>query len=121
MGAVGYWLDEKLSRKELIHRAIECVKLEEETDRFKSKVLKAALVKDTIYAAVEMTDKQTGKIDVVAYVMMTHQIPEMQELIVRTESETVGPVKASCPVAILNMLTPPKNKYAENWRKRCRK
>lgn len=34
--------------------------------------------------------------------------------------ESMGPMEQDCPAAILNMLSPPRGQYAEEWRERCR-
>lgn len=35
-------------------------------------------------------------------------------------TETMGPYHYDCPASILDLLGPPGNKYAANWRKACR-
>ena len=35
-------------------------------------------------------------------------------------SETMGPYSYDCPVSILDLLGPPGNEYAANWREACR-
>lgn len=35
-------------------------------------------------------------------------------------SEDMGPYDSQCPLSILNLLSPTENKYANEWRERCR-
>lgn len=77
-------------------------------------VLKSSMVGSTYYAAVH--NQRTG--DIWAAVFLTKR--DKGEFGYKDMDETCGPVEAKCPVGILDLLTPPANNYAAEWRHRCR-
>jgi hypothetical protein len=89
-----------------------------------SRVLRSALLRMKVYyAAVEhvMADDQR---DVWAAVCLVKYNPRDKEGLVfgyKDISEDMGPCEAECPAAILDLLTPTKSEYANEWRARCRK
>jgi len=88
-----------------------------ENEQFVWKVLATALRGTTVYLAVERTEKATGERIVWAEVCLT----SMRDgyLMVKAMTETMGPCECDCPKRILDLLTPAKNEWAQDWRKRC--
>lgn len=82
---------------------------------FMGRVVKITNVGAVIYAAV---NKKNGT-GVFAYVGLTRK--EGKEFYLKDMDETCGPLESECPKAILNLLTPTEDTYANNWRERCRK
>ena len=82
---------------------------------FMGRVLKISNVGNVIYAAVKKQD-ETG---VFAYIGLTRK--EGKEIYLKDMDETCGPNESKCPKAILDLLTPTENTYANNWRERCKK
>ena len=84
------------------------------------KVLKSALYGATYYAAVEVTEKETGKRYVTAAVDLTSSGDGWYNFGYKAMGETMGPYQYDCPKGILDLLTPTENEYALQWRERCR-
>lgn len=113
MGWTSYPIYGKLDRKS------ECDKVYSgETEKTIWKVLKSAMVGSTYYAAVEKTDKETGKSKVFAGVCLT-QVHD-GEFYYKDMDESMGPGVFKCPNSILDLLTEPEYEYGKEWRERCR-
>lgn len=80
------------------------------------RVIKSQMVGSTYYAAVENT--LTGEIRA-AVTFTRSQKNNFHNFSYLDMDETVGPAEYKCPKAILDLLTPIDNTYANNWRKRC--
>jgi len=90
----------------------------------RSTVLKSALVGMRVYyAAVEHVRAEGGEREVFAVVCLVRYNPRDREGYVfgyKDMDEGMGPCKADCPEAILDLLTPTDRPYAVKWRARCR-
>ncbi len=88
-----------------------------------SKVLRSALVGNSVYyAAVEQTIA-TGEREVFALICLVRYNPRDREGYIfgyKDMTEGMGPYECDCPVAILDLLTPTDRPYALQWRARCR-
>lgn len=112
MGWTSYDVYGKIDRKH------ECDKVYSgETDKYIWKVLKSVMVGSTYYAAVEKTDKLTGKSKVFAGVCLTQV--DKNEFYYKDMDESMGP-EAKCPNSILKLLTEPEFESSREWRERCR-
>jgi len=113
MGWTAYHVYGKIDRKS------ECDKVYNgETEKTIWKVLKSAMVGSTYYAAVERTDKETGKSKVFAGVCLTQVHNE--EFYYKDMDESMGPCERKCPNSILELLTETDSEWANEWRERCR-
>lgn len=84
-------------------------------------VVKSCMVGSTYYAALRVTDKKTGKVEIVADVVLTHtDSREYNNFGMKAMSESMGPTEDRCPASILNLLSPTDDEYALDWRQRCR-
>lgn len=94
---------------------------EGDTDKVTRKVLDSSLIKfHTWYAALEITDKETGARDVIALVVLVHwNENNAYPLSYKEMSEDSGPGMCECPEKILKLLTPTTSQYAIGWRKAC--
>lgn len=92
-----------------------------EDDNRKVTLLDAALVGTTVYAAVEVIVKETGKRDVRASVILTAYDKKDGCFMTKHIGEESGPHRYKCPKRILNMLTPIESEWANNWRNECRR
>lgn len=81
-----------------------------------TKMLKGSMAGSVFYAAMETTTP-AGR-DVWALVILTST--NGAEFCYKDMDETCGPCEASCPVSILDALTPTTNETANAWRQRCR-
>ena len=79
------------------------------------KVLKAAMVSGVYYAAYVMEKKPNEVHGLVCLVRKSKG-----EFIYKDIDEECGPNDAKCPVSILDMLSPTEDKWALEWRARCR-
>ena len=68
------------------------------------------------YAAVEVVENDRR--DVICMTVLQHRTDS--EVGWKFVDETMGPNNERCPIAILNMLTPPQNDYAASFRKASR-
>ena len=85
-------------------------------------VAKSCMVGSTYYAALRVTDKETGNIEITAEVVLTHtDSREYFNFGMKAISEDMGPAEDRCPASILKLLSPTDSEYAINWRERCRK
>jgi len=93
---------------------------ENETTAYR--VLKSAIVNlHEYYAAVEMIDKETNKRTVFAAVsLLNYANGTYFNFGKKDMSEDMGPNVHNCPENILNLLTDTANKYAIEWRGKCR-
>lgn len=90
-----------------------------EDEHRKVTLLDAALIGTTVYAAVEVIVKETGKRDVRASVVLTEYDNRDKHFYTKHVGEESGPTKCECPKRILDMLTPIDSEWANDWRKRC--
>jgi hypothetical protein len=104
------WTSRKLDRPFTARAAIEF----DLGAAFASRVIDTARYGQVVYAAVRSKD---GK-EVFALVLLT----ERQDGVLYTKpaTEDMGPAQDHCPARILDLLTEPANKHAEEWRQRCR-
>lgn len=85
----------------------------------KTKIIKSAMVGATYYAAAEST-KEDGSKEVWAIVCLTENDSRKGEFSYKDMDESAGPCDSKCPAGILNLLSPTDDKYALEWRERCR-
>lgn len=131
MGWTSYHVDPKYKNgKPYIDRKEECDKLfnqqmvtmESREPIGKYEVIKSAVAGTTYYAAVKMTKfAEPEKATIFAVVVLT-QIDNSSHynFSYKDMEESMGPYKYDCPVGILNILSPTENKYALEWREKCR-
>ena len=85
------------------------------------RVLDAARIANTIYMAVNSTDKPTGKSYVFAAVILISNTKK-HGFGYKDMDESVGPCQCDCPDRIMRLLTPdrdlPNPGYAADWRAR---
>lgn len=96
-----------------------------DNDDGKWEILKSALVHmRTYYAACRWTNKKTGEIRTFAIVALVKYNPRDREGLTlgwKEMDEGMGPGEYDCPLAILDLLSPPDPKrYGADWRKRVR-
>ena len=85
-------------------------------------LVKSCMVGSTYYAALRVTDKETGNIEIVGEVVLTHtDSREYFNFGMKAMSETMGPTEDKCPASILKLLSPTDSEWANDWRERCRK
>ena len=86
-----------------------------------NRVLGAARVANTVYMAVECTDKTTGKSFVLAAVVLISNTRK-HGFGYKDMTETIGPCECACPDRIMRLLSPvadiPNPSYATEWRAR---
>jgi len=86
-----------------------------------NRVLDAARVANTVYMAVECTDKATGKSFVLAAVILISNTRK-HGFGYKDMTETMGPCECACPDRIMRLLSPvtdiPNPSYAADWRAR---
>jgi len=86
-----------------------------------NRVLGAARVGNTVYMAVECTDKATGTSFVLAAVVLISNTRK-HGFGYKDMTETVGPCECACPDRIMRLLSPvtdiPNPGYAAEWRAR---
>ena len=84
------------------------------------KVLDIAIVKrNTAYLAVEKTDRDSGKSDVFAMVILIRYGRDHFNITTKEMSEDMGPFYYDCPARVLDMLTPTNNTESRMWREKC--
>lgn len=121
-------------RKEYIDRKEECDKLfnqpmvamSSNAPVGKYEVLHSTVIGSTYYAAVKKTkfatETEAESSEVFAAIVLTKtDIKEYYNFYYKDMDETCGPHKYDCPNKILDLLSPTDNKYANEWRKMCRK
>ena len=84
-------------------------------------VLRSSITNNVYYAAVEDTEKSTGKKDVWAAVCLISERKDGYGYWYgyKDMDETCGPYSYDCPLAILKLLSPTENEYANEWRRKC--
>lgn len=92
----------------------------------KFEVLKSYMVGSTYYAAVKRTKFATenepeDSLVFAAIVLTSVNNKDYYNFSYKDMDETVGPCQYGCPKSILDLLTPTKSKYANEWRERCYK
>lgn len=92
-----------------------------EDEHRKVTLLDAVLVGTTVYAAVEVITKETGKCDVRASVILTNYDRRDNHFMTKHIGEESGPTQCACPKKILDMLTPIDSQWANEWREACLK
>lgn len=92
-----------------------------ETDKRKCVVIQSAIVNmREYYAALEVTNKETGEVYVTALVFMLNYVRgDYYDFGYKDMEENMGPYQCNCPVKILKLLTPTVNEYAKQWREKC--
>lgn len=116
MGWSGTWMP-RPKGKELIAEATRGYNWED--DHRKVSLLHASNVGSTVYAAIEVVTKQTGKRDVRASVILTDYYDG--HFMTKHIGEEAGPTQRACPKKILDMLTPIDSQWANDWREACLK
>lgn len=88
-------------------------------DQRSYRVLAAARVANTVYLAVKITEKATGKFYVLAAVILISNTKK-HGFGYKDMDETVGPCECACPDRIMRLLSPiediPNPGYAAEWR-----
>lgn len=87
------------------------------------RVLKSAWSGSLYHAAVQPYDT-SGTEDpafaVVCLVKWNPRAKHSEHFGFKDMDEGMGPCEAKCPTSILDLLGPPRNEYAAEWRRRCR-
>ena len=131
MGWTSYHVEPKYKNgKSYIDRKEECDKLfnqpivtmESKEPIGKYEVIKSCVNASTYYAAVKMTKFAEPENATIFGVVVLTKIDNnsMYNFSYKDMDETMGPCKYDCPVGILNILSPTENKYANEWREKCR-
>jgi len=81
------------------------------------KVLKSSMVGSAYYAAIREED--TGKVFAAVFLTSTAK-GGYYNFGYKDMTESCGPCAVQCPKSILDLLTPTDNKYANEWRTKCR-
>lgn len=129
MGWTSYSVEVKhKGTKRYINRKEECDKLFNQ-DMIgkvgKYEVLRSTVVGSTYYAAVKKTkfatETEPETSSVFGAVVLTRtNINEPYNFSYKDMDETCGPCYHDCPNAILDLLSPTDNEYANEWRQKCR-
>ena len=95
---------------------------DEDGERFRWETLDISVVKfRTAYAAIRKTCKSSGASLVFGVVCLLDYRPHDQYNFGWKEvEESMGPCESECPARILDLLTPTDEKFAIEWRQRCR-
>lgn len=121
---MGWTWQESKFRKDngTIDRKAECDHIiNYENDKVKLEVLKSAMKGSVYYAAVKRFDKANGNSFVFGAVFLTSTDKHSWcDFGYKDMDETCGPYESECPKSILDMLSETDNKYALEWRARCR-
>lgn len=131
MGWTSYHVEPKYKKgKPYIDRKEECDKLfnqpmvtmESREPIGKYEVIKSSVVSTTYYAAVKMTRfaEPEKAIIFAAVVLTTIDNDSLYNFSYKDMEESMGPCKYDCPIGILDLLSPTENKYALEWRAKCR-
>lgn len=86
------------------------------------RVLKSTVRCGAYYAACQSYDAEGPKetFAIICLVKWTPGARSGEEFGYKDMSETMGPYHYDCPASILDLLGPPGNDYAANWREACR-
>lgn len=74
-------------------------------------------VGNLVYAVIDEREKENGAVRRCLFIIKYSL--EGNEICWKVIDEEAGPVDASCPVSLLKLMGPPRNKYAEDWRAKC--
>ena len=95
--------------------------LNDENENTLWEVVKSSMRGSTYYAAVKMTDKETGKFEIFGAVFLTRiNNRSYFNFMYKDMDETCGPYEYDCPKGILDLLTKTDDEWANEWRKKCR-
>lgn len=86
------------------------------------RVLKSAVRSGAYYAACQSYDED-GPRETFAIICLVKWNPGArsgEEFGYKDQTETMGPYSYDCPASILDLLGPPGNDYAAQWRAKCR-
>lgn len=121
---MGWTWQESKFRKDngTIDRKAECDHIiNYDNDNVKIEVLKSAMKGSVYYAAIKRLDKTNGNSIVFGAVFLTSTDRRSWcDFGYKDMDETCGPYESECPKSILDMLSETDNKYALEWRARCR-
>lgn len=96
-----------------------------DSEHSSARVLSSVMYGRVYYAALEITNKDTGVKKVTASVCLTCGKDRMNKhshnFGYKDMDETMGPCYYDCPEYILRLLSPTDNKEALLWRERCHK
>lgn len=82
------------------------------------KVLKSSMIGSTYYAAIKSILR--GEETIYAVVVLTSiDNTRYDNFGYKSMTEFYGPCQYQCPISILKLLTPTKDEYALEWRKKC--
>ena len=85
------------------------------------KVLKASVINNICYAAIEKTNKVLHKKVVYAIVFVIHiDNNEYYNFAFKELGEFTNPHYYDCPISILKLLSPTNNELSLKWRELCR-
>lgn len=88
-------------------------------DGKRARVLRSAMIGSTYYAAIEWTDAEKREVWAAVYLTRIDN-SDYFNFAYKDMSEDMGPYECKAPAAILDLLTPTSNEYAQEWRRRCR-
>lgn len=97
-----------------IDRRAECRAYFERNEKWGT-LLKDAMVGSTWYGAVKLTE--TGEVFAAVFLTSTR---DGTEFAYKDMSDSMGPCQYDCPESILKLLSPTDNKFALEWREKCR-
>lgn len=80
-------------------------------------IAKSSMVGSVYYAALKRVSESGEIKEIFCEVILTSV--KQGEFCYKEMDETMLPFCYDCPISILKILTPTKNKYANEWRKRC--
>lgn len=87
------------------------------------RVLKSVWSGSEYYAAIEYYD-DAGHVEpafaVICLVRWNPKSASGEHFGYKDMDEGAGPCEANCPASVLDLLGPPRNEYAAEWRQRCR-
>lgn len=84
-------------------------------------VEKSAMVGTTYYCALTRTDKETGEKRTFGMVALTSvDNSQWNNFSYKEMDESMQPYCYDCPESILNLLSPTKDKWSNEWREACR-
>lgn len=115
MGWDGAWLGDKSPKQRIIDDNTW------ESPNGKHEVLACMGGGATYYLACRRTIEVDGAPQSLTYALVVLSKKDKNGMHWTKEiDEGMGPNETACPITILNMLDPPTNEYAREWRDRCR-
>lgn len=90
------------------------------SERQEARVLRSAVVGQTYYAAVELVRADQAEVVALVCLLQYDSSRPTGSWGYKDMDEAMGPNEASCPVEILELLTPTTVSYAVSWREKCR-